>query len=163
MVDVAVREHDGDDGLGRAMLVIEFERGRRRLGRDQRIEHHDAVRALGERDVRQVECAHLVELRDHLIEPALHDQSGLAPQARIDRRRRVLVLVDEVEPRQIPHQIAVGIAHLAAVGKGCDQAARGLIKVSRVLERQRGRKGGVGVARRGGCVRPSDVVPSQAP
>jgi hypothetical protein len=114
VIDVAVGMHDRDDRLARPVGVVQLQRGCRGVPGQQRIEHDDPVLALGEGDVGQVRGADLVQARHDFIQAALDHQLGLAPQARVDRRRRVGALLDEREPRQIPtpdHRPRRGSSH----------------------------------------------------
>ena len=87
------------------MRVVQLERGARRLGRGQRIDDDDAARALDDRHVGNVEAAHLVHAGRHLEQPVVHVQPRHAPQARVDRRRRVLAIQKAVG-RQVPQRRA---------------------------------------------------------
>ena len=91
VVDVAVGVDDGDDRPVAAVRAVKRQRGRGRLGRDQRVDHDHAGVALDEGDVRQVETAHLVDALDHLVEPLLGGRAGLPPQTGVHRCRRVAV------------------------------------------------------------------------
>jgi hypothetical protein len=100
-----------------------------------------------------------VAVREHHRDPALHDQTRLSPQARVDLRRRLLVLVEKREAREIPDELAGHVAHTPVVGQRSDQPARGILEVARVLPRRRRRHLLIGLARRRGAVLPAGLVP----
>ena len=106
MIDVAVGVDDGDDRPIATMSAVERQRGRRRLGGDQRIDDDYPGVTLDEADVGQVQTADLVNALHHLIESLFGAQLTLPPQAgmyragRVAGKERVRVVV--------PHHTAVG-------------------------------------------------------
>ena len=83
VVDVRVGVDDRGDRPVAAVLAVERQRGGRGLLGDQRVDDDDAVVALDQRHVRQVETADLVDAVGDLVEPLLRAQLALAPQARV--------------------------------------------------------------------------------
>ena len=127
VVDVAVRVDDGDDRPPRDVLVDELERRGGDLGRDQRVDDDPARVALDEADHREVHAAHLVDAVGDLEEAVQHVEPRLAPEARIDGRRRFLG-VEEGVPGQVPCRLAVGPDDGRRLEPG-DEAARGVLEV----------------------------------
>ena len=122
VIDVAVRVHDGDHRLARAVLEVEVHRRARGLHRDQRVEHDQPAVALDDRQVRQVRRTHLVQPIDDLVQPALDDELGLTPQARVHRVRGLRRLVgEEREPRQVPHDLPGAVRDHAVIGQRRDE------------------------------------------
>ena len=66
MVAMGVRNDHRHDRAFAELLIDEVERGPRRFFDGQRVNHDPAGIALDERDVREVEAAHLVDARDDL-------------------------------------------------------------------------------------------------
>lgn len=90
MIGVGVREDDGRDRPLAAMPMVEIKRGTRALDRGQGVDDDDAAVALDQRHVGDIEPAYLVDAGHDLEQPVLHVEPRLPPQARIDRRRRLL-------------------------------------------------------------------------
>jgi hypothetical protein len=133
VVDVAVGVDNGADGPISPVRPVHGQRRRCGLGGDQRVDHDDAGVALDEADVGKVETANLVDALDHLVETLLGGQRGLAPQARVHRRR--CVPAEEVIDVVVPHHPSVGGRDDA----GCqrvDEAAVGVGEVTGVVEGQ---------------------------
>ena len=83
VVDVAVRVDHRHDRPVAAVLAVERERGGGGLGRDQRIDDDQPRVALDERDVREVEAAHLVDAVGDLEQAVVGDELRLPPEARV--------------------------------------------------------------------------------
>ena len=133
VVDVGVGvDHRGDRPVA-AVLPVERQRGGRGLRRDERVDDDHSGLALDERDVREVEPAHLVDPLDHLEQALQGDEPRLAPQAgmrgvgRLSGEERVGVVV--------PDDATVGRADHARLQRG-DQAPRRIVEVPGVRERQ---------------------------
>ena len=133
VVDVAVGVDDRDDRPVATMRAVQRERGRRRLGGDQRVDDDDAGVALDEADVGQVEAADLVDALDHLVEALLGDELALPPQAGVHRRRRIAV--EERVDVVVPHHSSVGGLDDAGL-QGADESPVGVLEVGGVVERQ---------------------------
>ncbi len=106
VVDVAVRVEQAGHRPLAAMLAVERQRGGRRLGGDQRVDHEDARVALDDRHVREVEAAHLVDALGHLEQAVDRVQLPLAPEARVHRLRAVRV--EEPVGVRVPDDAPVG-------------------------------------------------------
>ena len=133
VVDVAVGVDDGDDRPVPAMGAVQRQRGRRRLGGDQRIDDDDPGVALDEADVGQVQAADLVDALDHLIEPLLGAQLALPPQAGMHRAGRVAG--QERVRVVVPHHPAVGRLDDARLQRA-DESPVGVLEIGGVGERQ---------------------------
>ncbi len=100
-----------NDGAHRSVTAVQGQRGRRRLGADQRVDDDDTGVAFDEADVGQVQSAHLVDALDHLVKALLGAELRLTPQAGMHRRRGILV--EEGVGIVIPDHPAVGGGHHA--------------------------------------------------
>ncbi|MCY1520159.1 hypothetical protein D9M68_549300 [compost metagenome] len=141
-----------DDWLLRAVLVVQVERGARGFGSEQRVDDDQAGVAFHNRHVGQVEAAHLVDAPGHAVQAVVQVELRLAPQARVDRGRRGIVLQEGVGV-EVPDDAAAGVADLAAL-EGADKAAAGVLEILPVGEGQALEHLGVGLARgRGGIAR----------
>ncbi len=131
VVDVAMGvEHPGD-GAVPAMLAVEGERGGGCLHRDQRVDNHHAGITLDEGDLREVEPAHLVQARHHLVEPLERAQLRLPPEARVDGVRSSAG--QESVGVDVPHHPARAVPHHAGL-QGGDEAPPGVLEVLSVGE-----------------------------
>ncbi len=90
MVGVGVGEDHGGDRPLAAVLEVQLHRGARALDRGQGVDHDDALVALDQRHVGDVEAAHLVDTGHHFEQAVVHVEARLPPQARIDGRGRLL-------------------------------------------------------------------------
>lgn len=133
VVDVRVRVDDAGHRALAAVLPVQRERRRRGLGGDQRIDHEHAGAALDERDVRQVEPAHLVDALGHLEQTLLGDQLGLPPQARVHGVGGIAL--KEGVRVVVPHDGAVIVGDSAGHPPG-DQPAHRILEVLGVGERE---------------------------
>ena len=119
----------GLDRLLAEVFADQLEGSLRGFARDQGIEHDPAGIPLHEGDVGQVIAAHLVDAIRHLVQPVLHVELGIAPQARIDRIRRRLVEPDVFLVRlQVPDDVSLRILD----GQRCrriDEAAPGILEI----------------------------------
>jgi hypothetical protein len=132
MIDVAVGvDHRGNRPVT-AVLAVQRQRRRRRLGRDQRVDDDDPGVALDDAHVGQVVAADLVDPAGHLEQALPGLQGGLSPQARMHRLRRVPGQ-EAVRPVVPDH-----LARLIADNRipGIDKPAPGSLEVSGVPERQ---------------------------
>jgi hypothetical protein len=133
VVDVGVRvDHRGHGALA-PLAAVQGERGRCRLGRDERVDHDDTALPLDERDVRQVEASDLVDPRHDLEEPCLRDEPALPPQAGVDRARSRPV--EEPVPVGVPDDPPGVVEHLRSGGLG-HQTSGCCLDVTGVVERQ---------------------------
>jgi hypothetical protein len=134
VVDVAVGVDEPGDGAIAARRAVEPERGGGGLGGDQRVDDDDALVALHQGHVGEVEPADLVGAGSDL-EQAVHEvELGLAPQARVHRCRRRPA--DVAVGGEVPHHPAVGGPHHRVV-QGGDEAPPGVLEVLVVVEGQR--------------------------
>ena len=109
MVGVAMGVDDGGDGTLSAVFAVGGQGGRCGLGGDQRVDSDHAFVALDQREVGGVESAHLIyQIRDDLIEALHRGQRRLAPEAWIDRIRRLTG--HEGIRVVVPHHAAVVVA-----------------------------------------------------
>ncbi|BDB61062.1 hypothetical protein RDE2_28560 [Rhodococcus sp. RDE2] len=109
VIDVAVGvDHRGDRAVT-AMRPIQRETRRSGLRGDQWIDDDHAGIALDERHVRQVQTAHLVDTLRDLEQSLPRAESRLPPEARIHRRRAVVV--EECVRIAVPHDVAIGVPH----------------------------------------------------
>ena len=141
VVGVAVRVDDGPDRTVTAVRAVQRQRRRRGLRGDQWVDDDDAGVTLDEADVRQVQAAHLIDARHHLVEALLGAQLRLPPQARMHGVRRFAV--QEVVGVVVPHHSSVGRGDDARFHGG-DEAAVGVLEVPGVRERERRGVGAVG-------------------
>jgi hypothetical protein len=134
MVDVTVGVDHRDDGAVTAAVgAIQRQCHGCHLGGNQRVDDDDPGVALDEGDVRDVEATHLIDARHHLVQALFGGQGGLAPQARVNRRRRGSA--EERIGLVVPHHAAVGRLDDAR-GQGPDESTIGVLEVRRVMERQ---------------------------
>ena len=102
MVGVGVRVDHRRHRQALADLGLEqLPGGAHRLGTDQRVEDDPAGFAAHEGDIGQVEAAHLIDARDHLVEPVVVVQPGLTEQRGVDAVEFFL-LVQKLEPLHVP-------------------------------------------------------------
>ena len=138
VVGVAVGVDDARDRPVASVGAVERERGGRGLHGDQRVDDHDARVALEERDVREVQAAHLVDAGHDLEQAVDGGQLRLAPQAGVDRGRARavqepvrLVVPDDAAVRglddarvQPPDEAAVRVLVVLGVTEGKGRAER---------------------------------------
>lgn len=124
------------------MLAVERECGGGGLAGDQRIDDDDAGVSLDERDVRQVEAAHLIDARNDLEKAVPRGQLGLTPQARVHGCRRLTL--QEVVALTVPDDVARSIRDHERV-KSAEEASLGGDEVTIVVERERVQGEGMGV------------------
>ena len=139
------------------MLRVELEARARDLGRHQRIDDDEAALALDQGHVRDVEAADLIDAVRHLEKPMVQVEPRQAPEARIDRGRRVLVGEEGVVAKR-PHDTPLIVLDLD-LGKRGEKAATGVVEVLRVgegqgvqhrsIQRGRDRRGVLGLGGRG--------------
>ena len=147
MVGVAVRIDHGADRLLRPVLVVQLQRGARRLGGEQRVDDDQRGVAFDDRHVGDVEAAHLVDAVGHLEQAVDRVELRLAPQARVDAVGGV-VLLQEIVGLHVPDRARSGAGH-QRIGHGADEAAHRVVEILAVGERQRLRHLGVGLQRCG--------------
>jgi hypothetical protein len=93
-----------------------FHGGPRRLRRGERVDHDPAGLAAHERDVGEVEAAHLVDPGDHLVQPVVVVERGDPHERRMDRVEPV-ALQQELEPLHVPGDVAgVGRIFMSFIG-----------------------------------------------
>ncbi len=149
MVGVGVGEDHGGHRPAATMLEIEFHRGARAFDRGQRVDHDHARVGLDQRHVGNIEPAHLIDAGHHLEKPVVHVQARLPPQARVDGRRSFRVGKKTIGLEAPDHPALRG--NDPGVFQRAEKAARGILKVARVRERQRfQRRRMLGDNRRGG-------------
>ena len=121
MVDMAVREDDGGYRPGPEFALDERQRRLCRFDRCQRIDDDPSGLTLDNRHVGQIVAADLVDARNDLVEAMFGIQTGLPPQAGMNRVRRVFP-VEEVIVGGSPDRTPVSIADIQ-VGVACDKTA----------------------------------------
>ncbi len=108
VVDVGMGVDDRRDGPVAAVGAVQGEGGRCRLLRDQRIDDDDAVVALDEGHVRQVEATDLVDALGDLVQAVAAVELALSPEARV---RSVGARVgEEGPPVHVPDLAPLGVA-----------------------------------------------------
>jgi hypothetical protein len=134
MIDVTVRVDDGHHWAVTSVRAIQAECGRRRLGRDERVDDDHACVALDECDVREVEPARLVDAGRDLVEALPCHELRLSPEARVHRRRSIA----RQEPVRsgIPHDTTVISVDDRRLERA-EESAVGVFHVLHVVERQR--------------------------
>ena len=135
MVGMGVGENDGGDRPPAAVLEIQLHRRARAFDRGQRIHHDHAAVALDQRHVGDVEPAHLIDAGHHFEQSVMHVEARLPPQAGIDGRRR-LGVGQEAVGLQTPDHPALR-RHDPRMFQRAEKAARGLVEIAGVGERQR--------------------------
>ena len=103
---------------------------------NQGVEDDPTGLAADEGDVGQVEAAHLVDARDHLIETVVGGKSGLTKQRGMDAVE-VVLLMQELKPLHVPSDVA-GVGPDLQVLHGSDKPPSVLLDVPRVGKRQAG-------------------------
>ena len=136
VVGVAVAVDDADHGSIAAMLPVERERRCGGFRGDERIDDEHAGLALDERDVREVEAAHLVDAGNDLEQAVDRVQLRLAPEAGVGGFRH-RALEEGAVGLVVPDHTAVGIVDDARVDPP-DEAASSVVEVLGVVERQLG-------------------------
>jgi len=131
MVDVTVRVEQARDRPLAAVLPVQRQRRRRRLARDQRVDHQHPLVPLDDRHVRKIEAPHLVNPVRDLEEAVDRVQLTLPPQAGVHRRRAVAV--EELVGVGIPHDPPIGRAD-DAIRKPPEASAPRIVEVLRVIE-----------------------------
>ena len=139
------RVDHGRHRLPAAMLPVKLQRRPRHLGGDERIDDDDAPAALDDGHVGDVEAAHLVDAVGDLEQAVVHVEPRLPPQAGVHRVRRLLVREEGIVLEREDHP-AFRVAE-GDVGQRGDEAARGVIEVLGIAERQRVQEGVVMRAR----------------
>src|SRR6185312_9638396 len=135
MVGMGVgKDHGGDRTLA-AVLEIKLHRGPRALDRGQRVHHDHAAVALDQRHVGDVEPAHLIDAGYDFEQAVMHVEPRLPPQAGVNRRRR-LFGGEEAVGLQTPDHPALRRRDLRVL-HGAEEAARGVVEIPDVGERQR--------------------------
>ena len=147
MVGVAVRVDDRRHRPPSPVPGVEIEARPGDLGRDQRVDDDEPPLSLDEGHVRDVEAADLVDAIGDLEEAVMHVESGLAPEARVDRRRGMLVVEKAIVP-EAPDDAALVVPDLD-LGQAPQEAAPRILEVLCVAERERVQHGAVLRARDG--------------
>ena len=129
------------------MLEVELDAGAGDFAGDQRIDDDDAAAALDDRHVGDVEAAHLVDAVGDLEQAVVHVEPGLPPQAGVDGVGRLLV-GEEGVVLEAEYDPPVRVAELD-LGQRADEAARGVLEVRQIAERQRVEEGAIVRASRG--------------
>ena len=136
VVGMRVRIDHGRDRQALADVLLEqLPRRADRFRGHQRVEHDPAGLAPDEGDVGQVEAADLIDARDHLVEPVVVVQYGLAEQRGMNAVEFVLLL-QKLEPLHVPGDMA-GVRHDLEVFHGSNKPLLLLLEISLVGERQR--------------------------
>ena len=144
MIGMAVGVDHRGDGFCRAVGEIKIERGLRGLVRQQRIDQDQPAVAFDDGHVGDVEAAHLVDAVGDLEQAVDRVELRLPPQARIDRRRH-LVLLQERIGFCVERRPAAGPGDHAIRQRG-DKPAFGVVEIGAVGKRQRFDEGVVGRA-----------------
>ena len=135
MVGMGVGKDDSGHRASAAMSKIELHRGAGAFDRGQRIHHDDAVLALDQRHVGNIEAANLIDARHHLENPVIHVEARLPPQTRVNGRGRFRVGKKTIGLEAPDYPALRGsdprIFHRA------EKAARCILEIARVRERQR--------------------------
>ena len=118
------------------VLLEQRERCARRFRRGQRVDHDPALLAAHERNVGEVEAAHLIDARNHFVQTVVHVQHRDAVQRRIDAVE-TRAAVQELEAIHVPGNVPV-IRHDLGVFRRRNESLRLLLEVALVGERQRG-------------------------
>ena len=117
------------------MFFDERHGGRRGLLGRQHVEDDPARLPPHERQVRQIESAHLIDPVGELVEAVVHVEQRLTAQRRVDALEG-LVLEQEIEGADVPDDLALGVLDLSVVG-GRDEAALRFGEVAIVVEGER--------------------------
>ena len=136
VIRVGVGVDHRHDGSLAQVFVDQLLRGGRGFRRSQRVEHDPAGLALDERDIGQIEAAHLIKARYDFVQAVTHVQLGHTLQGGMDTRK-VLTLEEEFVPLEIPDHIAFRAQDLPRLRLG-DKTLFRLIEIPLVRERQRG-------------------------
>ncbi|MCY1223504.1 hypothetical protein D9M72_356310 [compost metagenome] len=133
---MGMAEDHRDDRAAPQVLRKQVERRPGGLGGGHRIEDDPAGIALDQRHVREFEAPYLVDPVSDLVEPVVGQKLGVAPQARIDRVGRRLVIADlRRECRDAGTDVAVRGTHRSRV-RPRDQATLRVLEILPVLEWQ---------------------------
>ena len=146
MVGMAVAVDHRDDRLLRPVLVVQLKAGPGGLGIEQRVDDDQAGLALDDGHVCEVDAAQLVHAVGDLEQAGDRIDLRLAPQARVDRGRRVALL--EVIGAHVPGRHAVWTRVRAgdqAAGNGRDEAAPRILEGLLVGPGQGGAEIGIGL------------------
>ena len=131
VVDVGVGVDDRRHRPLAAVGPVEREGRRRRLLGDEGIDDDDAVIALDEGHVREVEAAHLVDALGHLVEAVAGVELPLAPQARVGRFGAGPL--QEGPAVHVPDPAPVGVTDRHGLDAG-DEAPIGVLEIGPVVE-----------------------------
>ena len=135
VVGMAVRiDHRAHRSVA-AVGSVQRQRRARTLGEGQRVDDDDAAVALDDRHVGEIEAAHLVQAVGDFEQAVQPVQARHAPQARIDRIGRALVL-EKAERGHVPDDLPLR-AEDARIRDAADQAARRVVERSLVRKVQR--------------------------
>ena len=132
VVDVTVRVDDPHDRPFAAVLTVESQRRGGRLDADEWVDDEDARLAFDERDVGEVQAAHLVDARHDLEEAVDGVEDGLAPEAGVDAVRGGSLQEGPIG-LVVPDDAPVGGLDDAGI-QAADEAAPRVLEVRGVVE-----------------------------
>ncbi|MNL18955.1 hypothetical protein D3C87_1401280 [compost metagenome] len=132
---MAVGVNHRHDGLFRPMLIIKIECSLGGFGRNQRVEHGDAILALDDGHVRQVVVANLIDTVSHLEQAGDVDQLGLPPQTGVGSIRSLFAFFDKRVFGRVPDYIARGALNDCR-WQGSNKSFVSQLKGRLVVERQ---------------------------
>jgi hypothetical protein len=135
MVGMGVGKDDSGHRPSSAVLEIELHRRPRAFDRGQGIHHDHAALALDQRHVGNVEPSHLIDAGHHLEKSVVHVEARLPPQAWIDRRGSLRVGKKAVS-LEAPDHPALRRGD-PRIFQGADKAARRVVEIVCIRERQR--------------------------
>ena len=136
VVGMRVGIDHGRDGKALADVLLEqLPRRANHFRGHQRVEDDPAGLAPDEGDVGEVEAADLVDARDHLVEPVVVVQYGLAEQRGMNAVEFVL-RIQKLKPLHVPGDMA-GVRHDLEILHRSNEALLLLLEISLVGERQR--------------------------
>ena len=136
VVGMRVRIDHGRDRKALADVLLEqLPRRANHFRGHQRVKHDPAGLAPDEGDVGEVETADLVDAWDHLVEPVVVVQYGLAEQRGMNAVE-FLLFFQELKPLHVPGDVA-GVRHDLEIFHGSNESFLLLLEISLVGKRQR--------------------------
>src|SRR5262249_3531998 len=133
VVGVCMGVDDGDDRSSWTMLIVQVQRGLRGFHREKGVDHDQSRIAFQNGHVGKVDAANLINPVDDLEQPVLMVELRLPPEAGIDRvgrrfvEERIILLAPDHTPVRSGYE---------GVGQRSDEAARGILKVVLLVERE---------------------------
>jgi hypothetical protein len=123
VIDVTVGVNDRDHGTRTAVLPVQGECRGGCLAGDQRVDDDDPGVPLDERDVREVEPAHLIDPGHDFEQTVPRGKRGLTPQTRVHGCRRLALHEGVTLP--VPDDAAIGIRDHERIERAEEAALRG--------------------------------------